>query len=139
MIARIKKRPSGPSNAVIARGRKRGKTPNALVAEENSLDSLFTEVRVFKLAVWLKCKTWDSPDPRQGPEFPFPGKEGFGVQKPHFPSFWKREFSVKKSPFSSTRKHIENGDFGAENCLFRPWQGPRNPFRDFFWTLGRKA
>ena len=25
------------------------------------------------------------PDPRQGPESPFPEKEGFGVQKPPFP------------------------------------------------------
>ena len=33
----------------------------------------------------LQYKNWDSPDFRQGPESPFPGKEGFGVLKPPSP------------------------------------------------------
>ena len=35
---------------------------------------------------WTKMDlfSWDSPDLRQGRESPFPGKEGFGVQKPPF-------------------------------------------------------
>ena len=37
-------------------------------------------------------------DPRQGPEPPFSGKEGFGVQKLPFPLVLEREFSVKKIP-----------------------------------------
>ena len=37
------------------------------------------------LLVFAYClSVCDSPDPRQGPESPFPGKEGFGVQKPPF-------------------------------------------------------
>ena len=48
MIARLKS-PSGPPNTIIAKGRNRGKTPNAIVAQrENGLTSLFKEVRVFK-------------------------------------------------------------------------------------------
>ena len=39
MIARLKS-PSGPPNAVIAKGRNRGKTLNAIVALENVLTSL---------------------------------------------------------------------------------------------------
>ena len=34
---------------VIAKGRHRGKTPNAIVAYENGLTSLFKEVRVSKV------------------------------------------------------------------------------------------
>ena len=61
----------------------------------------------------------DSPDPRQGPESPFPGKEGFGVQKPPFPLGLAKGVFCKKIPFFSTREHRENGDFLAENSLFQ--------------------
>ena len=50
---------------------------------------------------------WDSPDPRQGPESPFPGVSG--SKNPNFPSFWKREFSVKKSPFFYKGTHRKWG------------------------------
>ena len=48
MIARLKQ-PSRPLNAVIAKGRNRGKTPKCYYRlGKNGLDSLFKEVRVFK-------------------------------------------------------------------------------------------
>ena len=47
MIARLKE-PSGPRNAVIAKGRKEGKLQMLLSLRENVLSSLFKEVRVFK-------------------------------------------------------------------------------------------
>ena len=53
MIARVKW-PSGPQNAVIAKGRNRGQTPNASVAWKNGLTSLFKEVRVFKGGGWIR-------------------------------------------------------------------------------------
>ena len=65
-------------------------------------------------------KAWDSSDPRQGPESPFPGKEGFGVQKLPSPLLLEKGVSVKKFPFFSAREHIENGDFWAKNSLFQP-------------------
>ena len=68
-------------------------------------------------------QTCDSPDPRQGPESPFPGKEGFGVQKPPFPLVLEKGVFCQKSPFFSTRKHIENGNFWTENSLFQPCKG----------------
>ena len=73
-------------------------------------------------------------DPRQDPESPFPGKEGFGVQKPQFPlKGWekgvfgpkiqfsvcslveKRGFFDRKLPFP---KRGEMGVFGPRNPLF---------------------
>ena len=51
----------------------------------------------------LNTQACDSPDPRQGPESPFPGKEDFGVQKTPIPSPLQRVekgVSVQKSPFS---------------------------------------
>ena len=65
---------------------------------------------------------WDSADPRQGPESPFPGKEGFGVQKPPISprpyKGWKRELSVQKSPFSMCSL-VEKRDFFDRNSLFQ--------------------
>ena len=49
MIARLKQ-PSGLLNVAIAKGGNSGKPPNATVSpRENGLDSLFKEVRVFKV------------------------------------------------------------------------------------------
>ena len=48
MIARLKK-PSGPRNAVIPKGRMEGKLQMLLSLRENGLTSLFKEVRVFKV------------------------------------------------------------------------------------------
>ena len=86
----------------------------------------------------------DSPDPRQGPESPFPGKEGFGGPKtPISPRSGKGSL-LSKIPFFSTREHIEKGDFWTENCHFQPLQGrgemgvfgPRNPL---FQEMGIRA
>ena len=45
-------------------------------------------------------ENFGSPNPRQGPEPRFSGKEGFVVKiKNHCPSSWKREFSAQKIPF----------------------------------------
>ena len=59
----------------------------------------FLRFSLFRPGYW-EDNSWDSPDPRQGPESPFPGKEGFGVQKPPFPlGLEKGVFCQKKSPF----------------------------------------
>ena len=58
MIARPKQ-PSEPPNAVIAEGRKRGKTPDAIIVRKNGLDSSFKEVRASRF-----CNSG-------GPPFPF--------------------------------------------------------------------
>ena len=47
MIARLKE-PPRPPNAVIAKGRNRGKLQMLLSPRKNALDSLFKEVRAFK-------------------------------------------------------------------------------------------
>ena len=64
---------------------------------------------------------WDSPDPRQGPESPFPRKEGSGVQKPPFPLALTRpgkgRFFVKKSPFSLCSLVEKGGFFRAEKTM----------------------
>ena len=63
MIARLKGL-SGPPNAVIAKGGKRGQTSNAIVALENGLTSLFKEVRVFKVCTFVN-ETSTPPPPRK--------------------------------------------------------------------------
>ena len=46
----------------------------------------------------MDIQVWDSPDPR-GPKSPFPGKEGFGVQKPPFPLVKQKGVFCQKVPF----------------------------------------
>ena len=70
---------------------------------------------------------WDCPDPRQGPESPFPGKEGFGVQKLPFPLVLEKEFSVEKIPFFFYKgTHRKWGFFWTENSLFPALVLPEN-------------
>ena len=85
---------------------------------------------------------WDAFDHRQGPESPFPEKEGFGV--PHFPSSWTREFSPLFSLQGTTG---EMGIFDRKltfpACVRAKAKiGPRNPlfrkrgFRAPVWGRG---
>ena len=80
---------------------------------------------------------WDSPDPRQVPESPFPGKEGFGVQKPPFPSpSHGPENGVEKSPFPLCSLAEKRGFFDRK-LPFPGWGfGPRNPL---FQEMGIRA
>ena len=50
-----------------------------LCGQRSSLDDFLSVVVVY---AFFFSVTWDSPDPRQGPQSPFSGTEGFGVQKP---------------------------------------------------------
>ena len=91
---------------------------------------------------------WDSPNPRQGPESPFPGKEGFGVHKPPFPVALKKagKGSFRSNPFCMCSLAEKRGFFdrklpfpeGGEMGVF----GPRNPLvqkmgiRAPVWGLG---
>ena len=71
---------------------------------------------VSPFAVFLFCPT------RQGPESPFPGKEGFGVQKPPFPLALTRP---GKGSFLSKNPHFpcvpleKKGGFFDRNSLFQ--------------------
>ena len=90
-----------------------------------------------------QCKDLDATDPRQGPEPPFAGKEGFGFQKTHFPSPLKgleREFSAPKIPIFHVFPCRKKGDFLTENSLFQnegKW-GHRTPVTLFSrkWGFG---
>ena len=59
-------------------------------------------------------KYWDSPDPRQGPESPFPGKEGFGVQKLPFPLVLEKGGFCQKIPFFLQGNTSKMGIFGPK-------------------------
>ena len=61
------------------------------------------------LGAHMGCLFWYSPDPRQGPESPFPEREGFGVQKPPFPLVLEKGVFCEKIPMPG------NGDSGP--CL----------------------
>ena len=64
-------------------------------------------------------KRCDSPDPRHGPEPPFSGKGGFGVQKPPFPSALTR---AGKGIFRSKNPHFRCVPLQkkvTENSLFQ--------------------
>ena len=82
-------------------------------------------------------KCCGSPDPRQGPESPFSGKEGFGVQKtPISPSFCKGSFLSRK-PLFCVREHLKIGIFGPKSPFSSPffqgdgkwgfWAAPPDP------------
>ena len=58
MIARLKE-PPRPPNAVIAKGRNRGKLQMLLSPRKNALDSLFKEARAFKVEQVEKQKNVD--------------------------------------------------------------------------------
>ena len=65
-----------------------------------------------------------SPDPRQGPESTFPGKEGFGVLKHPFPvaltKGGKGSLRSKKSPFSMPLEN-ERGFFDRNQNYEGKW------------------
>ena len=66
-----------------------------------------------QLFLFLGNSFWDSPDPRQGPESQFSGKEGCGVQQPPVPLVLEKGVFLPENPLFSTREHIENGDARA--------------------------
>ena len=96
----------------------------------------------------------DSPDPRQGPESPFPGKEGFGApaKTPISPRSGKGSFLSKIPPlckgthgrwgFWDRNLHFPafvgatgNGGFGPRNPLFQE-VGIRAPSWGFVGDFG---
>ena len=102
---------------------------------------------------------WDSPDPRQGPASPFPGKGSFLSKNPLFSTrgtHRKWGFLDRKLPFPGLVRARGNGgfwtpkpsfpgngdsspclgsgesqNFGVKKCLL--WESPLEPFQWSFW------
>ena len=82
------------------------------------------------------------PRPQTGPEPPFSGKEGFGVQKPPLSLVLEKGVFYQKIPFFFLRGNTaEMGIFWPKNSLFQPVWGRREmgvlgPWNPLFQKMG---
>ena len=53
-------------------------SPSPRLRKQLHLETFMAFTETYEHWQFYASKDWDSPDPRQGPESPFPGKEGFG-------------------------------------------------------------